>query len=115
MVALAADGVAQSRHRRRGGARRGGHDCARGYPVKAQETVNDAEVMRLWRECGLPEYFLGNGNSNHKLVAFAEACAIELQSRRAKPASGFCWSCGATPRYQHKQHCRAGKSLRSIP
>lgn len=29
------------------------------------------EVMRLWRECGLPEYFLGNGGSNHKLVEFA--------------------------------------------
>ena len=36
---------------------------------------NDAEVMRLWRECGLPEYFLGNGGTNHKLVAFAKACA----------------------------------------
>lgn len=36
--------------------------------------VDDAEVMRIWRECGLPEYFLGNGGSNHKLVAFAKAC-----------------------------------------
>ncbi len=34
--------------------------------------VDDTEVMRIWRECGLPEYFLGNGGSNHKLVAFAE-------------------------------------------
>lgn len=37
--------------------------------------VDDAAVMRIWRECGLPEYFLGNGGSNHKLVAFAKACA----------------------------------------
>jgi hypothetical protein len=32
---------------------------------------DDAEVMRLWREVGLPEYFLGYGGTNHKLVAFA--------------------------------------------
>ena len=35
---------------------------------------DDAEVMRLWRECDLPEYFLGNGGTNHKLVSFANAC-----------------------------------------
>lgn len=33
---------------------------------------DDAEIMRLWRECGLPEHFLGNGGTNHKLVAFAD-------------------------------------------
>lgn len=33
---------------------------------------DDAEVMRIWRECGLPEYFLGNSGTNHKLVAFAK-------------------------------------------
>lgn len=32
---------------------------------------DDAEVMQLWRDCGLPEYFLGNGGTNHKLVEFA--------------------------------------------
>lgn len=32
---------------------------------------DDANVMRLWREAGLPEYFLGNGGTNHKLVEFA--------------------------------------------
>jgi hypothetical protein len=26
----------------------------------------------MWRDCGLPEHFLGNGGTNHKLVAFAE-------------------------------------------
>lgn len=43
-------------------------------PEKSQTTAapcDDAEVMRLWRECGLPEYFLVNAGSNHKLVAFA--------------------------------------------
>lgn len=32
---------------------------------------DDADVMRIWREVGLPEYFLGNGGTNFKLVAFA--------------------------------------------
>lgn len=40
-----------------------------------EKQADDAAVMRLWRECGLPEYFLGNGGSNHKLVAFARRCA----------------------------------------
>lgn len=35
--------------------------------------VDDARVMRIWRECGLPEYFLGNGGTNDKLVRFADA------------------------------------------
>lgn len=36
---------------------------------------DDAEVMRLWRECGLPEYFLGTAGTNHKLLAFAKCFA----------------------------------------
>jgi len=32
---------------------------------------HDAKIMQLWRECGLPEHFLGNGGTNHKLVSFA--------------------------------------------
>jgi hypothetical protein len=36
------------------------------------QTADDAAVMKLWRECGLPEYFLGNGGTNHRLVAFAQ-------------------------------------------
>ncbi len=32
---------------------------------------DDTAVMRLWRDCDLPEYFLGNGGTNHKLVEFA--------------------------------------------
>lgn len=45
--------------------------------------ADDGEVMRIWRECGLPEYFLGNGGTNHKLVAFAKACAL-LSSPRVE-------------------------------
>lgn len=36
---------------------------------------DDGEIMKIWRECGLPEWFLGNGGTNHKLVAFAERVA----------------------------------------
>ncbi len=32
---------------------------------------DDTAVMTLWRECGLPEYFLGNGGTNHRLLEFA--------------------------------------------
>ena len=42
----------------------------------SREKVDDREVMRLWRECGLPEYFLGNGGTNDKLVAFAQAARL---------------------------------------
>lgn len=48
--------------------------CQRQYALSdcvAAAQCDDREVMRLWRECGLPEYFLGNGGSNHKLVEFA--------------------------------------------
>lgn len=38
----------------------------------ALEPCDDAEIMRLWRECELPEYFLGNGRTNRKLVDFAK-------------------------------------------
>lgn len=32
-------------------------------------------IERLWRDCELPEWFLGNGGSNHKLYDFARRCA----------------------------------------
>jgi hypothetical protein len=44
---------------------------------------DDAEVMRIWRECGLPEWFLGNGGSNHKLVAFQRSLIEELDRYRS--------------------------------
>lgn len=53
---------------------------------------NDSEVMRIWRECGLPEHFLGNGGTNGKLVEFAkrtaqaqvETLTFELSSAKAE-------------------------------
>ena len=41
-------------------------------PRVTQILCDDAEIMRLWRECGLPEYFLGNGGTNYKLVEFSK-------------------------------------------
>src|SRR5438045_2541257 len=48
--------------------------------------VDDTEVMRTWRECGLSEYFLGNGGTNRKLVAFADRFAAQrvTAAREAK-------------------------------
>ena len=38
---------------------------------------DDAHVMKLWRECGLPQYFIGNGGTNHRLLAFYKAAYKE--------------------------------------
>ena len=51
---------------------------------------DDANVMRLWRECGLPEYFLGNGGTNHLLVALEKRIRTEererlLEDKRNRP------------------------------
>lgn len=46
-------------------------NCEAARPKLTAPRCDDREVMRLWRECGLPEYFLGNGGTNHKLVEFA--------------------------------------------
>lgn len=51
----------------------GGHRIKTGVPAEKQ--CDDAEVMRIWRECGLPEFFLGNGGTNDKLVEFAKRTA----------------------------------------
>lgn len=37
-----------------------------------QVDCGDAEVMRIWRERGLPEHFLGNRGTNWRLLQFAE-------------------------------------------
>lgn len=42
--------------------------------IASARQVSEAEVMILWRASGLPEYFLGNGGTNHRLVAFVQAC-----------------------------------------
>ncbi len=51
-------------------------------PDSTTTPCDDAEVMRIWRECGLPEYFLGNAGSNHKLVAFARRLRQPISAER---------------------------------
>jgi hypothetical protein len=49
---------------------------------KSDTTVvpcDDADVMRVWRECGLPEYFLGNAGTNHELVEFARRLRLPIR------------------------------------
>jgi hypothetical protein len=46
-----------------------------GSPAMKAKTCDDARIMQLWREVGLPEYFLGNGGTNYKLLAFARRCS----------------------------------------
>ena len=61
------------RHQQHGGTHNGqrsiGMEAA--SPNRAAAVATTADIMRIWRECGLPEYFLGNGGTNHKLVEFA--------------------------------------------
>lgn len=38
-------------------------------------------VEKLWREVGLPEYFLGNGGTNTKLYALYDAVRAEAATR----------------------------------
>ena len=49
-----------------------------------ETTCDDAEVMCIWRECGLPEYFLGNGGTNHKLVEFARRLRQPIRVERER-------------------------------
>ena len=55
------------------------HEKCMYSPCRAPK-CDDAEVMRLWREAGLPEYFLGNGGTNRQLVAFARLCAAAYRA-----------------------------------
>lgn len=45
-------------------------------------------IERLWREIGLPEYFLGNGGSNAKLYALYDAI-VEDCAKIAEPWAVF--------------------------
>lgn len=45
------------------------------------KAVDDTKVIELWREAGLPEYFLGNGGTNIKLVQFAVLCVKAFQEK----------------------------------
>ncbi len=42
-------------------------------------------------------------------AAKAIRAAIDEINLLRSAAKGFCWSCGATPRYQHKDGCRASR------
>lgn len=49
-------------------------------------------VERLWREVGLPEYFLGNDGSNHKLYALYNAIVEECaNAAEAQDREGYEW------------------------
>lgn len=65
--------------------------------IEVERTRDDAEVMRLWRECGLPEFFLGNGGTNHKLVEFAKRVAATEKERIAKLVE---YEASVTPCYE---------------
>ena len=41
--------------------------------------MDENKVMRLWRQAGLPEYFLGNGGTNARLCEFAGLIEAEAQ------------------------------------
>lgn len=59
-----------------------------GKPETTQKPADDAGVMRLWRKAGLPEYFLGNGGTNYRLVAFAQACFSQGRDAGLEAACG---------------------------
>jgi hypothetical protein len=46
--------------------------------------VNEAEVVELWRQAGLPEYCIGNGGTNARLCDFARLIAAAERERCAK-------------------------------
>jgi hypothetical protein len=52
--------------------------------------MDDAKVMKLWRQAGLPEYFLGNGGTNVHLVEFARLCAAEAVADERERCAKVC-------------------------
>lgn len=46
--------------------------------------MSELRIEELWREVGLPEYFLGNGGTNHKLYALYQAVRADqaLEARK---------------------------------
>lgn len=46
------------------------------------------EIERLWRQSGLPEYFLGNGGTNDNLYKFAASLYRAGQERGFERAAG---------------------------
>ncbi len=49
--------------------------------TKAQRYATELQslIEKLWRDAGLPEYFLGNGGSNTKLYEFARLCRAHIE------------------------------------
>lgn len=50
------------------------------------DKCDDKKVMQLWRKAGLPEYFLGNGGTNQKLVKFSELVRADNNAQETAPA-----------------------------
>jgi hypothetical protein len=54
-------------------------------------------VEKLWRECGLPEYFLGNGGTNTKLYALydriVERCMTTALEQRCQHGTPWDLAC----------------------
>ncbi len=63
------------------------------YVAMLERDAMKSQVMKLWRECGLPEYFLGNGGTNDALLLFFENAKArgvdEERERCAKIAERF--------------------------
>lgn len=69
-----------------------GTPCPRGIPafVGNRETaMSRHQIEKLWREVGLPEYFLGNGGTNEKLYALYDRIVEDERERCALIAVEF--------------------------
>lgn len=49
---------------------------------RTEKVLTETLITDLWREAGLPEYFLGNGGANHSLVRFVK---LAIASAKAEP------------------------------
>ncbi len=75
--------------------------------------MSDGDIVSDERLASFIKDMEGIGDRNSPLITQVEVKSIfyELQRLRAGRAAvnGFCWGCGATPRYQHKDGCKATK------
>jgi hypothetical protein len=91
------------------------------YEPKEQQMSDDiVERLRLQGQAGLCPVCLEAADEIKDLRSeiFRLEQLLKLERLRAGRAAvvetkGFCWSCGATPRYQHKDGCRAS-GLRAL-
>lgn len=76
------------------------------------ERCDDAEIMRIWRGCGLPEFFLGNDGSNFKLVEFSQSIVsasligIKAANRELREDRDF-HACNAVELFRQKEELQA--------